>query len=215
MLAQTCAAGCGSAGKSRRAPHRHAGAAMVAIRAVGEGPAAAKARGGRARCRRAVSIRWLGVATCERAARSGQIAAGVRGRRIELQRREGKVVELGHASTSEAGRGDPRSVRRGAVYQRRNALGKRSPRDRPRAERRKVRRLLLAVDQRESRAFAALRPDERKRDLRGVGLVREHRLAEEHAPDRDTVQAADQPARRATPPPNAHSPARAAAHRRR
>ena len=139
----------------------------------------------------------------------GKIAARIRRRRIELQRREREVVEPGHASTLSAGRGV--HAPSGAAQftnaasrsrKRRRGIG-RAP------KRRQVRGLLLAVDQREP--ARAQYPDEvDERDLRRVGLAREHRFAEEHAADRDAVETARRGGRRATPRPNARSRARAA-----
>jgi hypothetical protein len=75
--------------------NRNARVAMIAIRAVGEGATAAKAR----RYQRAVGVR------VDQVARSGhlrtselprQVTAGIGRRRIELQVRDRQVVELGH-----------------------------------------------------------------------------------------------------------------------
>ena len=76
--------------------HRHAGAAAVAVGAIGECAAAAKAGAHQL----AVDLRVDGVAgRGDLRARQlvGQVAARVGRRRVELQYRERQVVELGHA----------------------------------------------------------------------------------------------------------------------
>src|SRR5216117_3948698 len=65
-----------------------------------------------------------------------------------------------------------------------------APRPEHRSEAREVLRVLLAVDQVEAPAHEL--PHQRdERDLRCVGLAREHRLAEEDAAERHAVEAAD------------------------
>ena len=66
-----------------------------------------------------------------------------------------------------------------------------TPRDLARPERRQVRRRHLAVDHLEAPSCELARQHD-DRDLRGVRPPAEHRLAEEHAAERDTVEAAGQ-----------------------
>src|SRR5207253_2665106 len=90
--------------------HRHARMAMVAVGPVGEGAAAAEARG---------DERAVGVGVDEIARRGDlrarelprQVAARVGRGRVELQVRDRKVVQLRHVSPS-----SPRSVGRGPTF---------------------------------------------------------------------------------------------------
>src|SRR5260221_2158665 len=77
--------------------HRHAGAAVVAIRAIGEGAAAAKAGGDQMAVGGGIDqVAGRGHLGAGQAAR--QIAAGIGCSCIELQIGERKIVELAHAS---------------------------------------------------------------------------------------------------------------------
>jgi DNA-3-methyladenine glycosylase I len=79
------------------------------------------------------------------------------------------------------------------VYQCRHTLGKLTARDRSRAKRRKVRGLLLTVDQREA-PHAQDCDQVNQCDFRRVRLTREHRFAEKHAANRNAVKPAHEPA---------------------
>ena len=86
--------------------------------------------------------------------------------------------------------GPARPRRRQRVPQPRQEL---RPRDLPRPEAAQVLGVHLAVDELERRARASSRRPSTKADLRRVGPVGVHRLAEEGGAERDAVEAAGQP----------------------
>ena len=87
-----------------RDSHRHARPAVVAVRTVGEGTAAAKTEPHQfAVDPRVDQVAWSGHLRARQAL--GQVAAGVRCRRVELQCRQRKVVELRHESIPVEGPG--------------------------------------------------------------------------------------------------------------
>ena len=167
----------------------------VAIRPVGEGAAATKAEADEL----AVDARvdqMAGRRDLRPRRPVGQVAARIRRRRVELQRRQRQVVELAHAITSVAAQG-PGPRRRRRVYQFAQLRGKFAPANRARADAPGARSPAGSRSAACPRRRIATRC--RQRHLRCVGVAREHRLAEEHAAERDTVQAADQhPSRHAS-----------------
>ena len=187
-------------GRDRHA-QRQAGAAAVAVRPVGEHAAAPKAVGDQAR---------VGVGVDQVAGRgdlraghpAGDVAAGVRRGRVELQRGERKFFRVCHrdAASSADVRRDaelpPQAQIIGPILRPeasqvpcRDGCIELGARHLPAAERGEVGGALLAVDRLDA-AVAAEGDQRRQRDLRGIGAAREHRLAEEHPAERDAVEAA-------------------------
>ena len=186
---------------------------MVAVRPVGERTAATEALADELAVDAGVDqVARRRDLRARRAPR--KIAARIRRRRIELQRREREVVEAGHASTLSAGSGVHTPCRRSAVYQRGETLRKQPPRNRPGAEGRQVRGLLLAVDQREPTRTQYARRGGRARPSRRRSRARtsiRRRTCGRARRRRDRRRGG----RRATPRPNARSRARASRSTRR
>lgn len=81
-------------------PNRHACPTLVAIRSVGERAAAAKSQLDEFAIDPSVDeVAWRGHLGSGCPIR--KVTAGVRGRRVELQRGEREIVKPGHASTSD------------------------------------------------------------------------------------------------------------------
>ena len=180
-----------------RNPDRHAGAAVVAIRAVREGAAAPKAQPDELAVDAGVDqVAGRGDLRARRAV--GKVAAGIRRRRVELQRSQRKIVELAHRMPVLAVAAAPRSYRRqpgGGSAECINSARCAANIARGIGRAPNVARCAVSCWQSIERDAKALqlRNERDQRDLRRIRLVREHRFAEEHAPERDAVEAADEP----------------------
>ena len=163
---------------------------MVAVRAIGEGAAAPEAEADQLAVDAGVDqVAWRRHLRARGAV--GQVAAGIRRRRVELQRRQRKVVEIAHRVLRESAlrvqpaaprssvsiRRDARANSRAGSAARPATPGARSP-----AGSRSAARRAVATARRAPPARPWTRPV----------LVREHRLAEEHPAERKAIEAADE-----------------------